>query len=89
MGGGKNQISIYPNPAVDFVNAELGSNARGNYSIQLTDAAGRTVNIKTITNAQPNQLITMQRNGLASGVYVLKIVSSHYNETTLTKVVFK
>ncbi|MBK6385104.1 MAG: T9SS type A sorting domain-containing protein [Chitinophagaceae bacterium] len=89
MSGGKNQISIYPNPAVDFVNAELGSNARGNYSIQLTDAAGRTVNIKTITNAQPNQLITMQRNGLASGVYVLKIVSSHYNETTLTKVVFK
>jgi uncharacterized repeat protein (TIGR01451 family) len=89
MNGGKNQINIYPNPASDFVNAELGSNAKGDYSLQLIDATGRTVNTKIVTNAQSNQLITIQSGGLASGVYILKIVSRHYNETTLSKVIFK
>lgn len=89
MNGGKNQISIYPNPATDFVNAELGNNAKGDYKLQLIDATGRTVNTKAVTNAQSNQLITIQRGGLASGVYVLKIISSHYNETSLSKVIFK
>ena len=89
MNGSKNQINIYPNPATDFVNAELGGNAKGDYSLQLIDATGRTVNTRTVTNAQSNQLITIQRAGLSGGVYVLKIVSSHYNETTLSKVIFK
>ena len=89
MNGGKSKIIIYPNPASDFINAELGGNAKGDYSIQLIDITGRTVSTKTVINAQRNQLITIQRAGLANGVYVLKIESSHYNETILSKVIFK
>jgi hypothetical protein len=89
MNGSKSKIIIYPNPANDFINAELGSNAKGDYSIQLIDITGRTVNTKTVINAQRNQLITIQRAGLANGVYVLKIVSSYYNETIVSKVIFE
>jgi uncharacterized repeat protein (TIGR01451 family) len=89
VNGSKNKIIIYPNPANDFINAELGGNAKGDYSIQLIDITGRTVSTKTVINAQRNQLITIQRAGLANGVYVLKIESSHYNETILSKVIFK
>ena len=89
MNGSKSKIIIYPNPASEFINAELGSNAKGDYNLQLIDATGRTVNTVSVKNAQANQLVSIQRAGLASGLYVFKIVSSHYNETTLSKVIFK
>lgn len=87
--GGKNKIMIYPNPASDFINAELGKNAKGDYNLQLVDVAGRVVNSLTVKKGQPGQLVTIQRNGLASGVYVIKIISTYYSETTLSKIIFK
>lgn len=86
---GNDQIRIYPNPASEFIYVELGSNAKGDYSLQLFDAAGRKVNTVSVKNVQSHQLVILQRGSLVSGVYVLKIVSSHYSETILGKVIFK
>jgi len=82
-------ITVYPNPAIAFVNVELGSNAKGDYDLQLIDASGKTVKAIAVKNAQGNQLVTIQRGGIANGMYVLKITSSHYNETSLNKIIFK
>lgn len=85
----KNKISVYPNPVINFINAELGSNAKGDYSLQLIDATGRIVNSLVIRNAQSNQKITMQKGNLSSGIYELKIVSSYYNATSINKIFIK
>jgi hypothetical protein len=68
---------------------ELGANAKGDYSLQLIDVTGRIVLTNLLKNAQNNQLITLQRGKLAAGLYVLKIIGSHYNQTTLVKVIFE
>jgi hypothetical protein len=89
LNGGKNNINIYPNPSTNYMNAELGSEARGDYQVQLIDAVGQVVETKVVTNAQANQVVTIQRGKHASGIYILKIESSYYRQTSLNRVVFK
>jgi Secretion system C-terminal sorting domain len=89
MNRNNNLFNVYPNPANDFVNAELGYNAKGEYNIELIDVTGRIVNYTSVYDVNGNHLIRMHRNGIKNGIYILKMVSTHYNETTLTKVIFK
>ncbi|MEP7238810.1 MAG: T9SS type A sorting domain-containing protein, partial [Ferruginibacter sp.] len=89
LNGSKNEIRIYPIPAVNSINAEFGPDAKGDYSLQLIDATGRIVLAKQVANVQGNQLITLQRGKLAAGVYILKIISSYYKQTLMSKVIFE
>jgi len=89
LTGSENEISIYPVPAVSFINVAFGANAKGNYSLQLIDATGRIVLAKQVANVQGNQLIILQRGKLAAGVYVLKIFSSFYKRPIMSKVIFE
>ena len=87
---GTNKINIYPNPADDFVTVELGNDAKGNYTLQLIDAMGREVNKIIVLNAQSNQLVKINRNSnVGAGVYILKIISHYYNQSSASKIIYK
>jgi hypothetical protein len=88
LNGSKNEINIYPVPATGFINVELGNHAKGNYSLQLINADGRTILTQQVTNAQNNQVVTIPRGKLPGGLYVLKIVSNFYAQTTMKKIIF-
>ncbi len=80
---------IYPTPAVDFIKVELGSSAKGDYTFTLLDASGKMISNQKINNIQPNEMITISRNNIASGFYILKISNAATNEIIVSKVVFK
>jgi Secretion system C-terminal sorting domain len=88
-GNRKNSIIVYPAPAVSFINIEMGALAKGDYNFQLIDAAGKIAGITTVKNVQANQLIKIDRNNLAAGIYMLKITSKVSNETVINKIIFQ
>lgn len=78
-----NNIKVYPNPAIDFINVELKQKSKS--SFQLSDINGRT-----ILQGKLNELINkVDLNNQHSGVYLLTIINSESNETETKKVVIK
>jgi hypothetical protein len=65
-------ISVFPNPAVDYVNIEFDEIPIGNSKIQIFDITGRLIGSKEIDN-QSN--ITFNLSDLKEGVYILNIKS--------------
>lgn len=66
-----NVVSVYPNPAKDFVNIKNTLDTQLN-SVEITDINGRVVknvNLNSVTEAQVNV------SDLSTGVYMMKIVS--------------
>ena len=63
----ENTFSIYPNPANNFITIETDFSTKK--TIYLTDALGQIV--KTITTSENN--ITIDLQGIASGVYFIKM----------------
>ncbi|MGB4930939.1 MAG: T9SS type A sorting domain-containing protein [Chitinophagales bacterium] len=63
----ENTFSLYPNPANNFITIETDFSTEK--TIYITDALGQIV--KTITTSENN--ITIDLNGIASGVYFIKM----------------
>ncbi len=82
-------ITVYPNPVTDVLNTVLGNTAKGDYTVELMDETGRSVKTISVKNAQPGQLVTLQRGSLASGMYILKVTSILSNEAVQKKVLLK
>ena len=83
-------IAIYPNPVKNVANIELGASAKGNYTLQLFDAAGKLIHTQQVVNAQPNQLVQFNRtNNMANGVYILKVNSTYFTTTTNVKLIIE
>lgn len=59
------QWNVYPNPASGVVNISL---AQGNYNIEMTDLTGRTV-LQQVSNGSTQ----LSLNGLANGVYLIRL----------------
>ncbi len=66
---GKNAVTIYPNPAADIVNINLGSSTLTNSEARLFDANGRL--LKSIQLKSTTQQIDI--SNLANGLYILKL----------------
>jgi len=71
-----NRISVYPNPAHDYITVELSDNKKIDY-IQLYDMQGRLVETFPETSLQTTRLDV--RN-LPSGTYILHIGTSRDRE---------
>ncbi len=65
---GEGAISIYPNPATDFVKIALG-NTKGSY-LRISDENGKVISIKEINGLNE---FTVDVSGFAKGVYVVTI----------------
>ncbi len=76
------KANIFPNPSDDFVTVQLEGNAEIQ-SLEILDLSGR--NIQSINVNAPEYII--QKNGIGSGVYIVKITDSNGRSAT-SRVVF-
>jgi len=74
------QVTIYPNPAKDFLNIGLGNNS-GNVLIDIVDANGTKVFVQQQT-VQQNSTININTSNFAAGVYFIQVT---VNGLTLQK----
>ncbi len=79
FSGGVKAVRMFPNPAVSQVNLEF-SNAKGNYVVSLYNQAGQEVSTQKTTINSTTQYISINRNNLAAGSYLVKVKSTENNE---------
>ena len=66
-------LNVYPNPAESELNVEFSVNATGKANISITDIAGQLAQSNVILASEGNNLVNINTNELASGVYFVKI----------------
>lgn len=76
---GKEEFKMWPNPAENTVNIELGLNISGNVAISIYNINGKKV---ASYDKDASQQIQLNINELNTGVYLVKVTS---NEATFTK----
>jgi hypothetical protein len=80
--GSENNITIFPNPANNFVSIQLSSKEK--YSFQLYDMAG---NLLSNQNCSHTTSYILNLENLAQGLYFLKITGN--DNSTITKKIIK
>lgn len=65
-------MEVYPNPAVDVVNVKFEAKG-GDYTLAITDLAGRVVATTVVSNASGIQNIALPVAGLLAGNYLVTI----------------
>jgi Secretion system C-terminal sorting domain len=81
------QIKLYPNPVINYLNIRFKKNESVNYQLLLSDINGKQV-IKTSLNSQnTNNQLDISR--LSNGIYVLSISSTETNYKNSFKIVKK
>lgn len=68
-GLNESQLTVYPNPASDVVNLQIG-NATAQQRVILTDLTGKTV-VDKMVNGETN--VQLQVGNLQSGLYILQL----------------
>lgn len=76
--------SVYPNPTKEVINVSLKNSE--NYKLQLFNAVGQVVNIKTLTSTTSNRLSVNVKN-LPKGIYYLEIRSNSGSRFKTTKII--
>ena len=67
-------LEVYPNPASDIVNVSF--EAEGDYTITITDLAGREVATQLLSNLTGSQKIAVPTNDLNSGNYIISVATA-------------
>lgn len=69
-------ILVYPNPFAEFANVEFTLISEQNVDVSLYDISGRSIrNIENGFKAPGRHIITVDSNGLNSGVYIIKVAA--------------
>jgi hypothetical protein len=76
-------ISIFPNPARDFLQVSLNNKALGATTIELLDLHGRLLQTQDVSGDYPR--VSLPVNHLSSGIYLIRTQVG--NETIVRKVV--
>jgi Secretion system C-terminal sorting domain len=78
------KISIYPNPVVGGkINLQLTNQAKGNYSVQLTNAMGQVIQIENVPVYNNNVLHTIRMGNTATGTYHATVINEAGKKTTI------
>jgi Secretion system C-terminal sorting domain len=81
-------MSIYPNPIQNGnINLHLDNQAKGNYSVQITNAAGQIVQAENVQVENNSALRIIKLGTAATGNYQATIVDESGNKTTIAFVV--
>lgn len=80
VGGSANLWRVYPNPAGSSTALYLNGNV-AKLQLALTDASGKVVFTRQLSNGTAGQKITLPVQGLAKGVYLLKVSSERASHT--------
>jgi Secretion system C-terminal sorting domain len=76
-------LSVYPNPATDYVNITLGGNATGNTMIRLFNLSGQLLQEKNLSNAG-GTTVPLAVSGYSTGTYLL-VISTADGSKQVTK----
>lgn len=78
-------MNVYPNPATDNVNVAF--EAAGDYTITITDMAGRTVSTNAFSNLSGAQNIAIPVADLMSGNYIISVANNaaSYNQVLVIR----
>ena len=78
-------LEVYPNPASDIVNVSF--EAEGDYTITITDLAGREVATQSLSNLTGSEKIAVPTNDLNSGNYIISVATagSSYSQVLVIK----
>lgn len=87
--GSVKDVRMFPNPAASQLNLEF-SNAKGNYVITVYNQGGQEMISQKASITFGVQYVTINRNTLASGSYLVKVRSTDNGEVLFTdKVMFQ
>jgi hypothetical protein len=77
MGGGKPEITIYPNPITDgIINLHLTNLPAGEYGIRLLNKLGQVIVSKQVNHAEGSSVEPIKWNyNLAHGLYTLEVTN--------------
>ncbi len=76
-------INVYPNPLGEEALQIVFENASLNHcSVEIIDASGKSIFSESIKNIAQNQVLSFDLNGIASGVYFVKITTEKGNQIT-------
>jgi S-ribosylhomocysteine lyase LuxS involved in autoinducer biosynthesis len=69
---------VYPNPVYKTLNIHFPETYKGNYSIELIDAVGKTfkLNSLNVSSGRSSTPIDISSLGVRPGIYLLKIQST-------------
>lgn len=83
----KGTISVFPNPATDFVTVNFNNTSNNLWQVELINVAGqKTINKENVTG----QRYTIQRtHAMPSGMYMLKVTNQKSGAVDSYKVLFK
>lgn len=68
-----NQITAVPNPADQYIQVSINAKQNGPYTLSLIDYKGRSVYHQSAFN---ENMLTIPRNNLPAGLYILQLVAS-------------
>jgi hypothetical protein len=68
-------LSVYPNPAIDYVNVTLGGNSNETMMIRLYNLTGQLLQEKNLSNAG-GTTVPLAVSGYAAGTYLLIVTSA-------------
>lgn len=84
MPGIDNSLAIFPNPATNLLNVQFNVTNREHVRVSLTDMLGREAAVLADNDAQGAQNLSLNTNGMAKGIYVLRLQSG--TETVARKI---
>jgi hypothetical protein len=75
-----NSMTVYPNPASDFITLNFNTQAPEPITIKIVDAMGKVVLIKSINLLEGNSKEIINISSLATGCYCVNIISKNGRE---------
>jgi endoglucanase len=72
--------SVYPNPAQDKVQVQLGGQLTGDVAVDLLDASGKVIKSIRLNKTTSESLQTLPLNDLANGLYFIRLKANGLNE---------
>ncbi|PHI20662.1 hypothetical protein CEQ90_06315 [Lewinellaceae bacterium SD302] len=84
---GISQMSVYPNPAGDFINVSMSSQFSEAASVQLMSVEGRVIARKSLSLVNGTNSTVFNTSNLAAGVYLVQVVAA--DRTYTEKVTIK
>lgn len=82
-----NSVTVYPNPFVEYFKVQLNNKNAGEFMLKLTSQAGQVVYAKRVNKPTAPVVETINVTGLASGTYILQIISVATGNQTVHKVI--
>lgn len=79
LNGLPNGLSVYPNPANDYLKIDLNSTTQSNYTVTITDINGKIMYTEKLAALLSNNKATINVNALSQGMYFIQFSN---NETS-------